>query len=403
MKTVEDARRLAQRDGRYRYAGRPADAGRADGDGRAAGHGRRATRWNCARRSTPSKGRGPSDLTELSSTLAAHMLVVGQSGARSRRRRGARVDEAIRSGAAFDRFRSLVEHQGGDVRVIDDWEPACRGPSASRPWRRQNAGYVVGHSRRTASAARRCCSARAAPASIRPIDYGAGVVLRVKPGDRVNAGAPLAELHVGRQRPARRGAFAAGSKHSSSAIVRRRHPRSSWTSWRERPPLPPIAHMPNDRSLRFACAGVALVLAVAAYALQGTVDPRVQAFAGIVCFILIVAAVLVEPACGQRADARVGHLAAVPAGAVHPEVRGLRRQARLRVLQCDRADGQALPRVHRRPGRRSCSAILPSRTCSARCCPMDSSSRSRRCRRSSSSRRSSRSCTTSASCSASSR
>jgi concentrative nucleoside transporter, CNT family len=48
--------------------------------------------------------------------------------------------------------------------------------------------------------------------------------------------------------------------------------------------------MPNDRSLRFACAGLALVLAVAAYALQGTVDPRVQAFAGIVCFILIVAA-----------------------------------------------------------------------------------------------------------------
>jgi hypothetical protein len=48
--------------------------------------------------------------------------------------------------------------------------------------------------------------------------------------------------------------------------------------------------MPNDRSLRFACAGLALMLAVGAYALQGTVDPRVQAFAGIVCFILIVAA-----------------------------------------------------------------------------------------------------------------
>ena len=48
--------------------------------------------------------------------------------------------------------------------------------------------------------------------------------------------------------------------------------------------------MANDRSLRFSCAGIALVLAVAAYALQGAVDPRAQAFCGIVCFILLVAA-----------------------------------------------------------------------------------------------------------------
>jgi len=29
------------------------------------------------------------------------------------------------------------------------------------------------------------------------IDYGAGIVLRARPGDRVDRGAPLAELHVG--------------------------------------------------------------------------------------------------------------------------------------------------------------------------------------------------------------
>jgi CNT family concentrative nucleoside transporter len=48
--------------------------------------------------------------------------------------------------------------------------------------------------------------------------------------------------------------------------------------------------MPNDRTLRLACAGAALLLAALAYALQGLVDPRVQAFAGIVTFVLIAAA-----------------------------------------------------------------------------------------------------------------
>jgi CNT family concentrative nucleoside transporter len=48
--------------------------------------------------------------------------------------------------------------------------------------------------------------------------------------------------------------------------------------------------MPNDRTLRLACAGGALLLAVLAYVLQGLVDPRVQAAAGVMCFLLITAA-----------------------------------------------------------------------------------------------------------------
>jgi concentrative nucleoside transporter, CNT family len=48
--------------------------------------------------------------------------------------------------------------------------------------------------------------------------------------------------------------------------------------------------MHNDRTLRLACAVAAALLALGAYALQGLVDPRVQAAGGIVCFILITAA-----------------------------------------------------------------------------------------------------------------
>ena len=48
--------------------------------------------------------------------------------------------------------------------------------------------------------------------------------------------------------------------------------------------------MPHDRTLRLACAGGALLLGVLAYALQGLVDNRVQAAAGVMCFLLITAA-----------------------------------------------------------------------------------------------------------------
>lgn len=48
--------------------------------------------------------------------------------------------------------------------------------------------------------------------------------------------------------------------------------------------------MSNDRTLRLACAAAAALLAVAAYLLQGLVDPRAQAAAGVVTFVLIAAA-----------------------------------------------------------------------------------------------------------------
>jgi CNT family concentrative nucleoside transporter len=46
----------------------------------------------------------------------------------------------------------------------------------------------------------------------------------------------------------------------------------------------------DDRGLRLAAAGLALGLAVAAYALQGRISPRLQGVAGIICFISVVAA-----------------------------------------------------------------------------------------------------------------
>ena len=46
----------------------------------------------------------------------------------------------------------------------------------------------------------------------------------------------------------------------------------------------------TDTSLRLAAAAIAVVLAVAAFLMQGTVSPRLQAMLGIICFIAIVSA-----------------------------------------------------------------------------------------------------------------
>lgn len=52
-------------------------------------------------------------------------------------------------------------------------------------------------------------------------------------------------------------------------------------------PAPPLR---SDRNLRLVAAGIAVAIATGSFALRGSVGPRLQAAAGIVCFIAVVAA-----------------------------------------------------------------------------------------------------------------
>jgi pyrimidine-nucleoside phosphorylase len=64
-------------------------------------------------------GGGPADLVELSIELAARMLVLGRQAADlADGRRRARA--AIADGSGLDRFRHIIEEQGGDPRIVDD-------------------------------------------------------------------------------------------------------------------------------------------------------------------------------------------------------------------------------------------------------------------------------------------
>jgi len=139
------------------------------------------------------KGEGPGDVEAICVALAARMLRLG-GVVPSLDDAAARVRRALTSGAALERFRALVERQGGDPGVVDD---PGRLPRASRVEvvTAERAGFVqelradlVGHASMILGAGRERADAA--------VDPAAGVFLRAARGDRVEAGDAIAELHA---------------------------------------------------------------------------------------------------------------------------------------------------------------------------------------------------------------
>jgi pyrimidine-nucleoside phosphorylase len=138
------------------------------------------------------KGGGPPDLIEVSMELTARMLVAG--GAAADRVEARRlVDGAIASGAAVDRFRRIIEHQGGDPRVVDDYArlPAAPGRHVIGAPR---AGWVSGLDAELVGRA----SVRLGAGRDRvedAVDPAVGILVRARPGDPVGEGDAVLELH----------------------------------------------------------------------------------------------------------------------------------------------------------------------------------------------------------------
>ena len=66
------------------------------------------------------KNKGPSDLTELSLSLAGGMIYLAGL-AKSHKEGIKQATNALESGAALTKFRELIRDQGGDEKVIDDY------------------------------------------------------------------------------------------------------------------------------------------------------------------------------------------------------------------------------------------------------------------------------------------
>jgi pyrimidine-nucleoside phosphorylase len=150
------------------------------------------------------KGRGPADLVDLSVELAARMLVLG-GRARNRSEAQQKVRDAIASGAGLERFRRIIEQQGGDPHVVDDYGRIAAAPERDVV-RAPRQGFLAGLD--AALVGRASVALGAGRDRVEDsIDHAAGIMVVVKPGVELRAGDPVLELHY-RDR-ARLGAAAA--------------------------------------------------------------------------------------------------------------------------------------------------------------------------------------------------
>ena len=138
------------------------------------------------------KGRGPRDVSDLSIRLAAIMVRLAGL-ARDDHLAEQKVRAALDSGAGLERFRRSIAAQGGDPRVIEDYSRLPLAPHrhaifAPRPGtvsevRAETIGIgatVLGAGRERAEDA---------------VDPGVAIQVRVRPGQRVQHGETLLELH----------------------------------------------------------------------------------------------------------------------------------------------------------------------------------------------------------------
>jgi len=138
------------------------------------------------------KGRGPRDLTDVSVELTARMLVVG-GAATTRAAAETRVRDAIKSGDGLERFRRIIEHQGGDPRVLDDYGrlPSAPGRHAISAPRGGFVTYIdaelVGRASVLLGAGRDTVDAA--------VDPAVGIMIVATEGDAVGAGDVVFEIH----------------------------------------------------------------------------------------------------------------------------------------------------------------------------------------------------------------
>jgi pyrimidine-nucleoside phosphorylase len=138
------------------------------------------------------KGRGPAELTEAVRYLASRMvLLAGQE--RTEDAAAARVDAALSSGRALETFARMIQRQGGNSRVVEDYSLLPSAPDRE-VYRAPRAGYVttlraeaVGRASNVLGAGRNKVG--------ESVDHGVGVMTCARPGDRITAGQPLLELH----------------------------------------------------------------------------------------------------------------------------------------------------------------------------------------------------------------
>jgi pyrimidine-nucleoside phosphorylase len=139
------------------------------------------------------QGGGPDDFREHCIVVASHMVRLGQK-ANTLDEARAKVLEALDSGAALQKFRTLVEVQGGDVSYVDDLDKLPQASLVETVSSGRD-GYVrTLNARDVGEAAVELGAGRAKKGD--PVDHAVGIITHVNVGDEVSVGDPVFTLHA---------------------------------------------------------------------------------------------------------------------------------------------------------------------------------------------------------------
>jgi len=141
------------------------------------------------------KGRGPTDLMEVTFALTGQMLVLG-GVAKDLKEAQAMMDAAIANGSALQKFREMCTAQGGDARVVDDYKllptakklVAVKAPADATGFVSEVDALKCGHAIMALGGGRAAVTDK--------IDHAVGLADLIKIGAPVAPGALLCTLHT---------------------------------------------------------------------------------------------------------------------------------------------------------------------------------------------------------------
>ncbi|MEP7135185.1 MAG: thymidine phosphorylase [Chloroflexota bacterium] len=139
------------------------------------------------------KGGGPADYREHCLHVSAHMLVLGKR-AKDLEEGRAMAEKAIADGTGFEKFRVLVQAQGGDVSYVDDTSKFPRAKFVEVVNAPRNGFISEVQARSVGEAAVILGAGRAKKSDA--VDHAVGFIIHKKVGDQVTMGEPLFTIHA---------------------------------------------------------------------------------------------------------------------------------------------------------------------------------------------------------------
>lgn len=139
------------------------------------------------------KGGGPEDFVEHCVLAAAYLVWLGGK-AESVETGRKMVEQVLKDGSAFEKFKKLVHLQGGDVRYVEQPDLLPKADYIKTIHAEQDGYIEFVHARKVGEASVDLGAGRAKKGD--PIDFAVGIVIHQKVGNAIKTGDPLFTIHA---------------------------------------------------------------------------------------------------------------------------------------------------------------------------------------------------------------